>query len=134
MAWLEGTRPTDLGVRDGRLKPPPATPNAVSSQATTPYHAVEPLRYVGPAHRAAEALVEIIQGFPRTTLVVRTDDYVRAEFKSAVLGFVDDVEFYLPPGQKVIHVRSASRLGHSDFGVNRKRVETIRAALAKRGI
>lgn len=134
MGWLEGKRPADLGVRDGRLKPPPATPNAVSSQATTGYHAIEPLRYTGSAPRAMDALVEIVQSMPRATIVERTDDYLRAEFKSALLGFVDDVEFHAPPKQKVIHVRSASRLGHSDFGVNRKRVEAIREALMRRGV
>lgn len=133
MGWLEGTRPTDLGVRDGRLKPPPASPNAVSSQATTAYHTIEPLRYNGHAHRAVEALVDIVLGMPRTSIIERSDEYLRVEFKTALLGFVDDVEFYLPPGQQIIHVRSASRLGHSDFGVNRKRVEAIRKALRKRG-
>ena len=60
-------------------------------------------------------------------------DYLYAEYSSALFGFVDDVEFYFPPETHIIHVRSASRLGHSDLGVNRKRIEAIRARLLRSG-
>jgi len=126
MGLLSGRRPGDLGVRDGKLKPVPDSPNAVSSQATSAYHAIDPLTYSGPREAALDALAEVVKALPRTTIVTRRDDYLHAEFTSALLGFVDDVEFYLPPDQKVVHVRSASRLGHSDLGVNRTRVEEIR--------
>ena len=71
---------------------------------------------------------------PRTSIVEERADYLYAEFASRLLGFVDDVEFYFPPNERIIHVRSASRLGHSDFGVNRKRIEDIRAKLAAAGV
>jgi uncharacterized protein (DUF1499 family) len=59
----------------------------------------------------------------------QTDDYIHALSKSRIFKFVDDVEFYLPPNESVIHLRSASRVGESDLGVNRRRVEQIRLAL-----
>ncbi|MDP2172040.1 MAG: DUF1499 domain-containing protein, partial [Rhodocyclaceae bacterium] len=76
----------------------------------------------------------VATGMPRTAIVTEQEDYLHAECRSAVLGFVDDLELHLRPGTTVVAVRSASRLGHSDFGVNRGRVEDLRAALIKRGI
>lgn len=132
MGLFPGRRPDDIGVRGGRLKPVPSSPNAVSSQAPKgDDHAIEPLTYRGRPDAAIVALEGIIAALPRTRVVVRKDDYLHAECESALLGFVDDLEFYLPPEGGVIHVRSASRLGHSDLGVNRRRVEEIRARLAK---
>lgn len=129
MGLFSGKRPTDLGVRDGRLKPAPSSPNAVSSQATTEYHRIAPLNYRGTREQALAALKTIIENTPRTRIVEVKPDYLYAEYTSKLMGYVDDVEFYLPPDQKIIHVRSASRLGRSDFGVNRKRIEDIRARL-----
>jgi uncharacterized protein (DUF1499 family) len=80
------------------------------------------------------ALKSIIESTPRTSIVEERADYLYAEFTSRVLGYVDDVEFYFLPNEPVIHVRSASRLGYSDFGVNRKRIEDIRAKLAAAGV
>ncbi len=74
----------------------------------------------------------VIQSLPRTKIIAETDNYLYAEFTSAMMGFVDDVEFYVDEAAKVIHVRSASRLGQSDLGVNRKRVESLRAELNTR--
>jgi len=67
----------------------------------------------------------------RTTIVAEKEDYLHAEAKSLIFRFVDDVEFYFPATEKLIHVRSASRVGHSDLGVNRKRVEEIRSRFAR---
>lgn len=133
MGLLSGRRPGDLGVRDGRLKPVPDSPNAVSSQATSAYHAIDPIPYAGTREAALETLVDIVKTLPRTTIVTQRDDYLYAEFASALLGFVDDVEFYLPADRKIVHVRSASRLGHSDLGVNRTRVEEIRRRFKAKG-
>jgi uncharacterized protein (DUF1499 family) len=133
MGWLSGTRPDDLGVKNGRLKPPPTSPNAVSSQAQDAGHAIAPLIYTGTRERAIEALVKIIEATPRTRIVSRSQDYIYAEYQSALMGFVDDVEFWFEPGAKTIQVRSASRLGYSDFGVNRARVEDIRRRFAAAG-
>lgn len=134
MGIFSGTRPRDLGVRNGLLKPAPASPNAVSSQATGGYHRIEPLRYNGTSEPAMAALKSIIENTPRTSIVEERADYLYAEFTSMLIGYVDDVEFYFPPDEPVVHVRSASRLGYSDFGVNRKRIEDIRAKLAAAGV
>lgn len=76
---------------------------------------------------ALAQLKQVIRSLPKTSIITETDSYIYAEFTSAIMGFVDDVEFYLEPEARVFHVRSASRLGKSDLGVNRKRVETIRS-------
>src|SRR4029453_3620614 len=130
MGLFSGKRPADLGVKNGRLKPPPSSPNTVSSQAPDTNHAIAPLSYSGSAAGAMDALADIIKSTPRTRIVSRTNDYLYAEYESALMGFVDDVEFWFEPNAKVIHVRSASRLGYSDFGVNRARIEDIRRKLS----
>jgi uncharacterized protein (DUF1499 family) len=71
-------------------------------------------------------LATIVRSLPRTTVVTETDAYLYVEFTSALFRFVDDVEFFADGNAKLIHVRSASRLGKSDLGVNRKRIEAIR--------
>ena len=134
MGLLSGKRPADLGVRNGNLKAPPSSPNAVSSQATGGYHQIAPLAYKGSQEQAMKALKALIEGTPNTRIVEIKPDYLYADYASALMGFVDDVEFYFPPSGKIIHVRSASRLGYSDLGVNRKRIDAIRARLAQSGV
>jgi uncharacterized protein (DUF1499 family) len=133
MGLFSGKRPADLGVRDGKLKAAPTSPNCVSSQALDATHAIAPLAYKGTAEAALKAVAEIVRATPRTRIVSQTNDYLYAEYETALMGYVDDVEFWLPPGEKIIHVRSASRLGYSDLGLNRKRVEDIRQRLAAAG-
>lgn len=133
MGLFSGKRPSDLGVRDGRLKPAPSSPNCVSSQAQDATHAIAPLAYRTTAEAALKALAAIVRDTPRTRIISQTNDYLYAEYETALMGYVDDVEFWLPPGEKIVHVRSASRLGHSDFGLNRKRIEDVRARLAAAG-
>ena len=130
MGLFPGKRPNDLGVRNGRLKPPPSSPNAVHSQVTEGYHAIAPLRYQGTREAAMRTLAGIVRETPRVDIVTQTGEYLYAEYQTALLGFVDDVEFWFPPADGIIHVRSASRLGSSDFGANRKRIEAVRARLA----
>jgi uncharacterized protein (DUF1499 family) len=121
-----GRPPPNLGVIAGRLAPCPASPNCVSSEAAVAGQRVAPLHYDGDAARAHARLLATLNGMERARVVRSADDYLHAEFRSAVFGFVDDVEFYFsPPG--TIQARSASRTGHYDFGVNRERVETLRA-------
>jgi uncharacterized protein (DUF1499 family) len=122
-----GMRPVNLGIKDGKLAPCPSTPNCVSSQSSDREHAVEPLSFMGTATEAHTGITKIILSMKRSRIITDTDRYIHAEFTSAVFRFVDDVEFQFDEGAKVIHVRSAARLGHSDLGVNRKRVEDIRA-------
>ncbi len=133
MGLLAGTPPAAIGAKAGRLAPCKRSPNCVSSQAdqsTDPRHFVAPLGFRGSPAAAWAALKDIVRDAERARIVREEPGYLRAEFTSRVLGFVDDVEFLLEPTAQVIHVRSASRLGYGDFGVNRSRVEAIRRALA----
>jgi len=120
-------RPAGLGVTNGKLVPCPQSPNCVSSQSTDEKHYIEPLHYDGPIEEAREAILTVIQSMKRTKIVIQTDNYIRAEFVSALFRFVDDVEFYFDEESKTIHLRSASPVGYYDLGVNRKRMEQIRA-------
>lgn len=129
-----GTRPATLGVRDGRLSVCPASPNCVSSDASDDAHAAAPFELIMPPEEGWRAVRVVLDGLPRTKIISSTDDYLHAECSSAVFGFVDDLELHLRPAEKLIAVRSASRLGYSDLGVNRKRVEALRGALRERGV
>jgi uncharacterized protein (DUF1499 family) len=134
MGLFSGTRPDNLGVRDGRLAAPKRTPNNVHSQIDVradAAHYIEPLRYGGDARQAWAALRQVIEGMPRARVVTSKPDYLHAEFSTRLMGFVDDAEFFLDAKAGVIQVRSASRLGRSDFGVNRERIESMRAKLAQ---
>jgi uncharacterized protein (DUF1499 family) len=122
-----GVRPANLGIKDGKLAPCPSTPNCVSSQSSDREHFIEPLSFTGTAMEAHARITNIILSMKRSRIITDTDRYIHAEFTSAVFRFVDDVEFQFDEGAKVIHVRSAARLGHSDLGVNRKRIEDILA-------
>lgn len=121
----QGTRPANLGMKDGTLAPCPSSPNCVSSQSSDDAHRVAPLTYSGRAADAMKKLTAVVQTFPRTSVITISDSYLYAEVTSLIFRFVDDVEFVIDDA-KVIHVRSASRLGTFDLGVNRTRVEEIR--------
>jgi uncharacterized protein (DUF1499 family) len=124
---LAGTRPTNLGVHSGQLAPCPSTPNCVNSQSSDATHKIEPLTYNSSPQEAMANLKTVFQSFKRAKVITETENYLYTEFTIPVVGFVDDVEFLLDEDAKVIHVRSASRLGESDLGVNRRRIETLRA-------
>jgi len=135
---LAGKAPADLGVREGRLKPPSRTENSVSSQASLvpehpmrAYAEIQPLPMRGDAAATLAQLQAVVGAMPGATVVQSGPDYLYARFTTRWLKFVDDVEFWVDPAG-VVQVRSASRLGRKDFGVNRARVEAIRAALAAR--
>jgi uncharacterized protein (DUF1499 family) len=125
---FSGQRPKNLGVKDGQLASCPDSPNCVSSQAskTDAEHYIEPLTFSTDAESAMAQLKQIVNNAERAAVINSTSDYLYAEFSSQLMGFVDDVEFYLDAENNLIHVRSASRLGQSDLGVNRKRIEAIR--------
>ena len=125
---------TASGGHDDKLPPCPASPNCVSSDATDEAHRVEPYRLLVAPQQGWQTLLEVVVALPRTTVVTKTEDYLHAESRSALFGFVDDVEFQLRPADKTIAVRSASRLGYWDLGVNRRRVEQIRELLRARGV
>ncbi|HSQ14654.1 MAG TPA: DUF1499 domain-containing protein [Candidatus Deferrimicrobium sp.] len=128
-----GTRPSNLGVKDSRLAPCPSSPNCVSSDDADAAHLIPSFQLAVPAADAWRAVRSTVAGLPRTKIVTETDDYLHAECSSAFFGFVDDLELHLRPAQNLIAARSAARLGKSDFGVNRQRVENLRALLVKQG-
>ena len=131
MGLFKGTRPDNLGFSAGKFAPPTWKPNCVSSTVDKgdDRHFIAPIAYHGASVAAWKKLVGTVKGNPRVTLISETADYLYVEFKSAGLGFVDDVEFARDEKAGVIQVRSASRLGVRDFGTNRARVEMIRAQL-----
>jgi uncharacterized protein (DUF1499 family) len=131
-SYLSATshRPANLGVTDGKLLKCPASPNCVCSQDDDPGHNIEPFRYSG--KDPIPTLASVIGAMTGGKVISSTDDYLYAEFTSLIFRFVDDVEFQVDPAAKVIQCRSASRAGHSDLGVNRKRIEAIRKAFAER--
>jgi len=116
----------NVGMHNNRLMPCPGSPNCVSSYETDSSHYVDPLRYKGSKADARQKLLAILHATKRVKVVASEENYIRAEFTSMVFRFVDDVEFYMDEKEPVIHVRSASRVGYSDLGANRKRVEEIR--------
>lgn len=126
MLSLFSRRPSNLGPVEGRLAPCPASPNCVATQSGEGNQRMEPLRVAGPPAAAMERLNKIIAAMPRTRIVRSTDDYLHAEFTSGLFRFVDDVEFLIDPAAQVIHFRSASRVGYSDLGANRRRMEDVR--------
>ena len=128
-------RPDNLGVKDGRLAPPKTTPNCVSSQAapSDAEHYIAPIPFKGGSAAAMAAARKAVEGMEGATVIRQEGAYLYAEFRTRVLRFVDDVELYHDDRMDVIHVRSASRLGRRDFGVNRARVESLRARIEGRG-
>lgn len=137
LGWLEGRAPAGLGLHDGRLAPPSATPNSVSSQARLwPDHPrreaaqIEPLHYEGDGAAALARLERVVRAMPGAQVQASRPGYLYATFTTRWLHFVDDVEFALDARAGVIDVRSASRIGRRDFDVNRERVEAIRSRFA----
>jgi uncharacterized protein (DUF1499 family) len=116
------------------VKSCPNSPNCVSSQDPREAHHVESLRYAGSLESARRRLLETLAAFPRVRVVKTEDTYIHAEFRSLIFRFTDDVEFWFPPAEGIIHVRSASRIGYSDFGANRKRVERIRQTFTETAV
>jgi uncharacterized protein (DUF1499 family) len=127
-------RPDNLGVKEGRLAPCRRTPNCVCSQSdpSDAVHYVAPIRFEGDAAAAMSVARKATESLPRATVLRHEANYLYAEFRSRLLGFVDDVELAYDEQSGVIHVRSASRLGRRDFGVNRERVEALRALIERR--
>jgi uncharacterized protein (DUF1499 family) len=123
-----GTLPEGLGIKNGRLAPCPQSPNCVCSQAADAQHQIAPFTYRGERSAALARLQTALATLPRTRVTTVSDVYLHATSASSLFGFVDDLEFFFPEGRKVIEVRSAARLGWSDFGVNRRRIENLRAA------
>ena len=151
LGLLRGTPPDNLGLRDGKLKPPSKTPNSVSSQtdlwpghAQAEYARIAPLALAGDGDSNGDSsgagdglatlarIQAIVQATPGATVVKAESGYLYATFSTRLLKYTDDVEFCFDAAHGVVQVRSASRLGRKDFGVNRARVESIRTQLGKR--
>lgn len=126
---FSGQRPDNLGVHDGHLSDCPDSPNCVSTQSQDAVHYIEPFTYSNSGEEALAQIKQVVESMDNAKIVTADDHYLNAEFTSAIMGFVDDVEFYLDDHAALIQVRSASRLGESDLGVNRDRIETIRSLL-----
>jgi uncharacterized protein (DUF1499 family) len=138
LGWLSGRQPQGLGVTEGKLKRLPKTPNCVSSQADLwkdspqyDFARIEPIALQGDGPATIAKLAAVIEAMPGAKLVERKPDYLYAQFTTSMMKYVDDLELWFDPQAKVVHVRSASRVGRKDFGVNRARVDAIRAALLK---
>ena len=125
---MSSKRPTNIGVKDGKLAACPASPNCVSSQADDAEHRIDAIRYEGNKVDAMAKLKRAIATLPRAAIVTESAGYLHVECTSLIFRFVDDVEFGIDEPKRTIHFRSASRVGRSDFGVNRKRMETLRRA------
>jgi uncharacterized protein (DUF1499 family) len=121
LANCSGTKP----ILIGQFPPCPDKPNCVSSKSSLSLHKIAPLTYEGNSENAREKLLGIINSMPRTQRSMDNENFIHVEFTSKVFQFVDDVEFYFE-SPRTIHFRSASRVGHSDMGVNRDRMEEIR--------
>lgn len=121
-----GERPANLGVQGDNLGTCPDSPNCVSSAETRDSH------YIAPLAASLGVIRQVLQEMPEARIVSEEGNYLYAEFTSRLMGFVDDVEFFTDPATDITQVRSASRLGKSDLGVNRKRIEGIREKLALR--
>ena len=123
----EARGPQDLGVQAGQLAPCPNSPNCVSTQAPEDdhEHTIAPVPFEDTPSQAMNRIVQVVTRQPRTRIVKKNSTYLRAEFRSRILRFVDDVEFYLDVEDNLIHFRSAARRGYGDFGANRDRMEEL---------
>lgn len=124
MNWFSKA-PENLGVTNGRLTDCPTSPNCVCTQASDEDHRMEPIPFSGDVTDVRERLKQAIGSIPRSKIVQADANYIRGEFTTAIMRYVDDVEFLIDEEARVIHFRSASRIGHSDMGANRKRMERL---------
>jgi uncharacterized protein (DUF1499 family) len=134
--WARTAPPPELGTQGGVLRPCPESPNCVRTRNADDEHRMDPLPLSvlggadGAPEQAAQAALDRIAGIvaamPRGTVTERRDPYLAAEFRSRIMGFIDDVEFLVDEADGVVHFRSASRLGQSDMGANRQRMTEIR--------
>lgn len=138
LGMLRGKAPQDLGVIEGKLKRPSRTDNSVTSQADLwpdypqkAYSSIAPFKASGDGSAEMAKIADALKAMPRTVIVKQEPGYIYAQSTTALLKFTDDIEFALDTSKGIIDVRSASRIGRKDFGVNRARVEAIRQALGQ---
>ena len=127
-------RPNNLGVQNGELAACPPSPNCVSTQAEREEQKLQPLKQVGSTDEVSTALKAAINDMPRSNVVTEDASYFHIEYTSLICRYVDDLEIWIDDENQLIHARSASRVGYSDLGVNRKRVEDLFAKLVESGV
>lgn len=126
ISWTAAAPNFPAGNGSGKFAPCPESPNCVSTQTESIDHQMKPIPWQGTSAEALDLIKRTLaDGFPRAKLVAEKPGYLRFEFKSLIFRFVDDVEFLVDEKNRLIHFRSASRVGHSDLGVNRKRMERV---------
>ncbi|MDA7916495.1 DUF1499 domain-containing protein [Verrucomicrobia bacterium] len=118
-------RPSGLGVNEGRLAQCPTTPNCINSQSDDPDYSMDPIPFNVPADQTIPLITSFLNSLPRVEVIEISNLYVAAVFRSKLIGYPDDVEFLMDQDKKLIHFRSASRIGVSDLGVNRKRMSQL---------
>ena len=128
---MGNSRPNNVGIKEDKLLSCPSSPNCVSSQEniSNKKHYIAPISYEINRPDMESLLIQYLLSSKSMTIISNESGYIYMEVKSKKIGFIDDVEFYLPKSEKIIHVRSASRVGYSDRGVNRERIEKIRSDL-----
>jgi uncharacterized protein (DUF1499 family) len=126
---FRGSPPATSGPVAGRPAACPPTPNCVSSQSVEPARRVDPLPARASAPHSMRELRQALARLPGATIVDARPDHLRVEVRTTLLGFVDDLELLVDDASQVVHVRSASRIGHSDMGTNRRRIERLRALM-----
>ena len=125
---MPSAKPENLGVIDGKLTACPESPNCISTEAGDASHRIPRIGFTGTAADARERLMHVVGQMPRTTLVTENENYLHFECRSLLFRFIDDLEFLIDSDTRTIQVRSASRVGYSDLGVNRSRVNQVRNA------
>jgi len=129
-----GRMPEEIGVNDGMFAPCPDKPNCVSSFAADADHHVDAIAIIGMPSAAWKGLQSLLGAESNVEVVASENGYLHAVYTSNLMRYRDDLEFFLREGENEIAIRSASRVGHSDMGVNRERVESIRSRLAEEGL
>jgi uncharacterized protein (DUF1499 family) len=129
MLWIANKRlPSSIGLENGQFVPCSNTPNCVSSESTRSDQYIKPYDISGVEHPLA-LIRSIALSIPKAKIISDQENYLHITFRSKIFSFVDDAEFYYDRDKEIIQVRSAARVGYSDLGVNRKRVEWIRQQL-----
>jgi len=128
LAWISRRTTPELGVTDGMLQPCPNAPICVHSQSEDPRHAIAPISYTTSLTEARTTLLNVVAEIENATIVTQDPTYIRVEVYVKGFGFIDDVEFLFDDEAQVIHFRSSSRVPYYDFELNRKRMESVRAA------
>ena len=124
-----GKRPDEIGMDPSGLWGCPNSPNCVSSEAKDEQHSIESFRLKGNPNVSWPLILDEIVSMPGWVIVTTTDNYIHVECKSRIFRFIDDLELYFNSSNGIISIRSASRIGYSDFGANRRRVELLRSEL-----